>query len=259
MTHDEANELLAALALDAVEPDERVELEQHVATCPRCRSELDSLRNVAATIGNSVEPLPEGLWSSISSRLYETDGRETPPMPRLVSSGLRSATPRGTAPRRGASRRMTRTGLSIFAAAAAAIIIALGVSLAGANNRVTQLQTALSNGGHNAVAAALQTPGHRLVTLDGTNKVPVAKFVVLPDGRGYLVSSHLPTLSTARTYQLWVIEGHTPISVGLMGRAPGTVTFTMAGSPHPSQLAITVEPAGGSQSPSTSPVASGAV
>ncbi len=73
MKHDEAYELLAALSLDAVEADEREAIEAHVLGCPRCRSELDALLDVAGALGNSVEPLPEGLWTSISSRIYDAD------------------------------------------------------------------------------------------------------------------------------------------------------------------------------------------
>ena len=86
MSHDEASELLGAYALDAVDGEERTELEEHLETCPRCRAELDGLREVAAAMGNSVEPLPEGLWSNIASRLPERQGdEEPPPMPRLTS------------------------------------------------------------------------------------------------------------------------------------------------------------------------------
>ena len=69
MTHEEASELLAVFALDAVDSDEHEQIEAHLAECPRCRAELDAHREVAAALGNSVEPLPEGLWSSIASRL----------------------------------------------------------------------------------------------------------------------------------------------------------------------------------------------
>ena len=62
MTHEEASELLGAYALHAVEPEEHTQLEEHLATCPRCRAELDGLREVAGFMGNSVESLPEGLW-----------------------------------------------------------------------------------------------------------------------------------------------------------------------------------------------------
>jgi hypothetical protein len=47
--HDEATELLASLALDAVDSEERAELELHVESCLDCQQELDQLRE---------EPLP---------------------------------------------------------------------------------------------------------------------------------------------------------------------------------------------------------
>lgn len=86
MTHEEASELLSADALDAVDGDELTELEEHLASCPRCRAEIDNLREVAAALGNSVEPLRPGLWSQIASRLPERERQEDeekPPMPRL--------------------------------------------------------------------------------------------------------------------------------------------------------------------------------
>ena len=83
MSHDEASDLLAVFALDAVDSDEHEEIEAHLAECPRCRAELDAHRDVAAALGNSVESLPEGLWSSIASRLPRPD-EEPPPMPTLL-------------------------------------------------------------------------------------------------------------------------------------------------------------------------------
>src|SRR5277367_4973852 len=85
MSHDEAGDLLGAYALDAVDGDEYAELEEHLDTCPRCRAELDSLREVAAAMGNSVEPVPEGLWSQIALRLPDRqEDEEPPPMPELT-------------------------------------------------------------------------------------------------------------------------------------------------------------------------------
>ena len=68
ITHEESRDLLAAFALDAVESGEREEIEAHVAVCPRCRAELDSHRQVASGLGTIVEPLPDALRGSISSR-----------------------------------------------------------------------------------------------------------------------------------------------------------------------------------------------
>ena len=87
----------------------------------------------------------------------------------------------------------------------------------------------------------------------------LAQFVVLPDGRGYLVSSSMPQLSTGQTYQLWGIVGHEPISLGLLGAAPQQAAFTMAGATRPSSLSITAEPSGGSVSPTSPVLATGTV
>jgi anti-sigma-K factor RskA len=254
MTHDEAGDLLGAYALDAVDGDEFTELEEHLETCPRCRAELDSLREVAAAMGNSVEPVPEGLWSQIALRLpdHQEDG-DPPPMPRLAQE---ARTP-FRAPAAGTTRRrriMVST-IGAIAVAAASVAVVLGIGLARADNKVSNLQAASP-----AVTAALRAPGHQLVDLDSsTSKTEQAKVVVLPSGQGYLISSALPSLDKGRTYQLWAIEGNQPVSLGLLGDSPGQAAFTMAGATRPAHLSITAEPAGGSVFPTGPIIASGTV
>jgi hypothetical protein len=255
MDHDEASELLAALALNAVDSDLALEIEAHVATCPRCQSELDGFRAVAASLGNSVEPLPEGLWSNISSQLWERSGDEIA-LPKLVLPSAEVVAI--NASRRGASRR-ARTAFGALGFAAAASIIALSIGLTGANTHVSNLQTALKLANRTAVQRALATPGHQLVDLSNSAQQPIAKFVMLPDGTGYLVSSHMPVLESDQTYQLWGIVKGSPVSIGVMGNSPGRVTFTMASSPAPTELAVTVQKSGGSLTPSKVFVATGAV
>ncbi len=268
MTHEETVEILATYALDAVEGDEREAVEEHLAGCPRCRTELDGLREVTTALGNSVEPLPEGLWSSISSRLPEHHDDEPPPMPRLLQGeesddddqltpGVR-ARPTAPAPARGPARGRIAT-LGVIVVAAAAVVTVLAVSLVHADNQVSQLRTSIGKAAPSAVVSALEAPGHKVVNLDGTDHHMVAQFVVVPDGRGYLVSSMLPALPADHTYQLWgVIQGR-PISLGLLGQNPNQATFTLASSVPASKLAITMEPAGGSVVPARSLVAQGTI
>jgi anti-sigma factor RsiW len=253
MSHDEANELLGAYALDAVDGEELHELEAHVETCPRCRAELDTLREVAGAIGHSVEPLPDGLWSGIVSRLPERPGEgESPPMPRLVTPTPEPS--EAPVPPRPPRRRTRLAAAAIVAVAAAAAVAGLAVGLVRADNRANDLQAHAS-----AVRAALATPGHHVVTLDSSAGTTLARFVLVPDGRGYLLSSHLPALAGERTYQLWGIFGNRPISLGLLGPSPRQATFTMASSASASALAITAEPAGGAVAPSTPILATGKV
>lgn len=254
MTHAEAHELLAALALDAVEDDERQAVEDHVAGCPRCQSELDALLEVAGALGNSVEPLPEHLWSSISSRIYDDRDHELLALTLLDADGVSPSTTRR--PPRAA--RLARIAL-LPLAAAAVVVAVLAFQLVHANGRVSNLQSALRASDSSEVTAALRTPGHQLVDLEGASNQRLAEFVMLPDGRGYLVNSKMPALSSGSTYQLWGIIGGKSISIGLMGRSPGHVTFTVAGPPRPTELAVTVEPSGGTSTPTSQIVAAGTV
>ena len=254
MTHEEASDLLAAYALDAVDGDEFAELEEHLETCPRCRAELDSLREVATAMGNSVEPLPEGLWSQIALRLPDRqEDDEPPPMPQLAQERRSPFRTPAAGPTR--RRRVMVGTVGAIAVAAASVAVVLGIGLVQADNKVSNLQ-----GASPAATAALQAPGHQLVVLDSTtSRTEQAKVVVLPSGQGYLVSSSLPSLDKDRTYQLWAIEGNQPISLGLLGHAPGHAAFTMAGSTRPSHLSITAEPAGGSVFPTGPIIATGTV
>jgi anti-sigma factor RsiW len=255
MSHEQASELLGAYALDAVDGEELTELEHHLDECPRCRAELDSLREVAGALGTGVETVPEGLWSSIASRLPERPHEETPPpMPRLVRSGR--------SPAEGASRRRRgRVAVATLAAVAVALVAVaavLGVGLINANDRADNLQQT-ATGRSSTVTAALQTPGHRVVSLRDGKHMLAVQFVVVPDGRGYLLASHLPALASGKTYQLWGIVGSQAISLGLLGPHPGEATFTMAGARRPSSLALTAEPAGGTAGPTGPILAMGAV
>jgi anti-sigma-K factor RskA len=253
MNHVEANDLLAALALDAVDDAERQSIEGHVATCPRCQSELDAMREVAGALGNTVEPLPEHLWSSISSRMYEDNDDPAPALSILADD--EGSTPTS---RRGRSSRVRRS-LAPALAVAAVVVGVLAFQLVNADSRNSNLQSALQASNSSQVAAALKTPGHKLITLDSATQNALAKFVLLPDGRGFLVDDHMPALGSTETYQLWGVIDGKAISIGLMGRTPHRVTFTVAGPPSLSELAVTVEPSGGTSTPTTPMVATGTV
>jgi anti-sigma-K factor RskA len=254
MTHDQASELIAALALDAVDGEELLAIEAHMVDCPHCQSEFDAMLEVAGALGNSVEPLPEHLWDSIASRIYEDRDHEVPVLTLFDGGGAAKDVRQGpTRP-----NRFTRV-LAVPLAIAAVVVAVLAFQLVNANDKVSNLQSALQASDTSVVQAALKTPGHQLVDLKGASEQQLAEFVMLPSGQGYLVSSSMPTLASGKTYQLWGIIDGKSISIGLMGSAPGHVAFTMAGTPTPTELAVTVEPAGGTQTPTSQVVAAGTV
>jgi anti-sigma factor RsiW len=260
LTHQEARSLLAVFALDAIDSDEHALVELHLSTCPACRAELDGHREVAAALGNSVEPLPEELWPNISSNVaLRSNG--PPPTPGFLRA-VPSSDEIGEFPKAASSlfrgRGRTVTLVSVAAAAAAAAVL-LGINLVGADNQVAHLQGAIGEAAHTAVVAALETPGRKIVDLDTADRHQLAQLVILPSGQGYLAGSSLPPLPSKETYQLWgVIDGQT-ISLGLLGTNPRVAAFSLARTPLPSTLGITVESADGSVLPSESMLATGKV
>src|SRR4051794_22236213 len=70
MSHEEVAEMLGAFALDAVDPDERVLVEDHLADCARCRAEYEGYREVTGLLA-AGGAAPEGAWDRIAGSLHE--------------------------------------------------------------------------------------------------------------------------------------------------------------------------------------------
>jgi anti-sigma factor RsiW len=242
--HDDIRQLLAAYALDGLEPAEAEEVERHLQTCQVCRTEFAEHLEVASHFSEvSVEP-PQLVWDRILHQLHE------PPAGYPLS-----AQPRVDADRRG--RTVGIRAVAAFAAVAAVMILALGIDVVRLDRRSTSGpntgQAALQQAARQAIAA----PGARRVTLkssDGTLSIDV---VVVPDGTGYLVSNDLPALPSGETYQLWGKTGGQLVSFGVLGNRPGVVPFR-AEAPVVA-LALTQERAGGVPAPTKQPLLIGAL
>ncbi len=65
----ELDELLGAYALDALEDDERVAVEEYIKQSPRARAEVDSYLQVAAALGNATGDASTHVWGAILHRL----------------------------------------------------------------------------------------------------------------------------------------------------------------------------------------------
>lgn len=231
LSHDEIRDLLGAFALDATSEEERVEVEEHLATCLRCRAEVADHRETASMLAAVGAPAPEGVWEGIASAL------EDGPIPINRPTRRRSAATwvKGAA-----------------SAAAAAMFIWLAADVVDQRQQLEQVAGSVEEanlGG--AAAAALVHPEARRVGLSSPEGSLRAEAVVLPDGRGYIVTDNLEPLSASRTYQLWALGGEVPISAGVLGSDPGVVAFTA--SPRLTGLAITEEEAGGAVMPTLPP------
>ena len=288
IAHVDASELLGAYALDAVEPDEAAAIEAHLETCPRCRAELVSHREVVGLLAYAGQEAPEGLWDRVVSRINDADGDadgrtgseprsglsfgsggplEPPHSLRLVRVD-RDQAPKGagTSPkgRRPGWRYFTQA-TSLVAAAAIVVVALLGVEVVRLQDRTNHLSgqiTAMADQPTMAdVRKALSVPGARKVVLASSSTTApgggdALDAVILPSGDGYLYDSKLSPLTSAQTYQLWGIVGGQQISYGVLGSTPAPVTAFRA-SAGVQALAVTAEVAGGVVSSSHLPVVFG--
>ena len=103
--------------------------------------------------------------------------------------------------------------------------------------------------------ALLGDPETRLVSLAGLAPRPQAQGRIIWNARagGLLVAADLPPPPAGKVYELWAIAGGQPLPAGLFtvdaeGKASLTVA-PLAGVATVDVFAVTLEPAGGVQSP----------
>jgi Anti-sigma-K factor rskA/Putative zinc-finger len=275
MDHQEIQELLGAYALDAVEPDEAAVIESHLDTCPKCRDELRTHREVVGVLAYAGQEAPPGLWDRIRAEISEAGphaetvepgwpgpagGRPGPQPPalRMVPAGSEQAW--SAELRR--SRRRTAV-LTAVVAVAAALLILLGIQVARLQHRTDhlsgQVAALTSQPTMASVRAALAVPGSRQVALRASGGGGESlDAVILPGDEGYLYDPRLVPLSASETYQLWGVSGEKKISYGLIGSVPAQVTAFRAG-PGVQALAVTAEVAGGVPSTNQAPIVAGNV
>ena len=108
-----------------------------------------------------------------------------------------------------------------------------------------------------AVAAAT-TAGSNIATLASTSPDSTAAgMAIFPaSGTGYIMVEGLPEIADDQTYQAWYIAGGTPTSAGVMTAGPHGLAIVGGLAPisGTDTIALTIEPAGGVDQPTGTPV-----
>lgn len=222
LRHTEIEDLLGVFALDALDADERDAVGQHLPTCARCRAEVEEHREVAALLAHSGAAAPEGLWDRIASSLED----QPPDLDLLPSPFLPRAGPdQAVAPVPVRQSWQTRVAGTVIAAAAVVIVV-LGVQMAQQDERLDEMAEVLAlDALERAYQAAEGTLGSKVVDMKSFDGSIDTEAVVTADGRGYLRATGLPELGDGRTYQLWGDTGAQRVSLGLLGADPEVVSF----------------------------------
>jgi anti-sigma-K factor RskA len=106
----------------------------------------------------------------------------------------------------------------------------------------------------------MAAPGSSVAILEGSATAAGASgFATFgTDGTGYIVLVDMPVAPSGTTYQAWYIADGVPASAGLLSvDRDGYALMALAGRPGTQVIALTVEPSGGSDQPTSDPVAVG--
>jgi anti-sigma-K factor RskA len=79
------------------------------------------------------------------------------------------------------------------------------------------------------------------------------KVIYLPDDDVVVLDVNLPDAPPNSVYQAWQISDGQPVSLGLLEANQGATAFA-ANLGNATAVAISVEPPGGSQAPTTTPI-----
>ncbi len=250
---DDLDELLGAYALDAVDDDERRQVDAYLATNARARAEVDEHREIATLLAFGGTDAPEGVWDRIAASLDERAPEPGPELAKVLPARRESALPPPAPPGRDRNRRRAWLG-GLAAAAAIVLIAALSIALVRKDGSSTGQAGSITA----AYDAAKADPSNKTIALTSPDGTTQATAVLQPSGTAFLDAASLPALPDDRTYQLWgVLDDGRAISFGVLGARPQIAAFGLSGPVK--ALAITEETAGGVVAPVKAPTIVGAV
>ena len=234
--------LTGAYAVDALTGDELDDFETHLEQCPSCADEVRGLRETAARLGLAAAIAPPA-WMRAQVLDAANRVRQLPP------SGPRTLTAGSPRPARRLRRRLPRP---IAVTAMAAAIVALAILQIGTRHQLQQAQT-----NNQTIASVLSASDARIQLSSSTVGGTVTAVVSRHDREAVITAAGMPTPSDAKVYQLWVISPAGARSVGLLpGSSARATSPVLADDFQPGdQLAITIEPSGGTKQPTTIPIA----
>ena len=233
---DDQHVLTGSYALDAVSDAEREEFERHLQHCSTCEAEVRGLRETAARLALACAMTPPArMERRVLAAAYQT--RQLPP---LSADRPRRALPRRWAfPRRALPRRLA----VLAAAASVAAAVALGITQLSAHHQLDQARAT-------AIARVVTAPDAHVETArtSAGGSVTVVTSAVLREA--VVSTSGMASLPSGRVYQVWVLSPSGARSAGLMHGSS-----LLAAIRPGDRIGITVEPAGGTGRPTTTPIA----
>lgn len=240
---DDVHALVGAYAVDALDDGERERFEAHLRQCADCRDEVASLQEAAALLGTDDVAPPTELRDQVLAGI--TTIRPLPPLSHDASGGA----PVELAARRRRLRPFSSSRLPLLVAASVVLLAAVGGLLlrpwAGTDEGPL---TATEQ-----VLAAADATRYEQEFPDGSRATVV---VSRSEGRAVILTEDMALAPEGKVYELWLQspEG-TMVPAGLMPDEPDTELLLEGDASEAKAVGITVEPDGGSDQPTSQPIA----
>lgn len=215
MEHDLMRELTASYALDALDPEDEQLMVEHLRGCSACRGALADFRETTGALAAAADPA--GPPKALRARILDTVARER-------ADDARPA-------ERPWAFRLVASGAALAGAAAIALAV-WNVSLVHR----------LDNEG---------AAGAEVVRVWGGD----GSLIVSRNGKAFLLMRNLEPAPDGRTYEAWVVTGGIPHPAGTFSGGSKQAMLALERLvPRGASVAVTVEPAGGSETPTTTPI-----
>ncbi|MFF1924887.1 anti-sigma factor domain-containing protein [Streptomyces sp. NPDC058221] len=245
--------LTGAYALHALPDAERREFERHLGDCEACSVEVRELSETATRLALAVSMTPSRELRERVLREVQTVRQESPSSGRRARSGGAGGGRDGM----GRAGRWSKFALAACLAAAAGFGgIAVWQNQEAQDARKDARATQQRSERVSEVIAASDARSSSATLSDGVKGTVV---VSRSQDRAVFLASGLERAPGDKVYQLWFDDGGTMRSAGLMQAAgPSSTTYaSLLDGPvdGATGMGITVEPAGGSKQPTSTPLA----
>jgi anti-sigma-K factor RskA len=244
VTTADLHALSGAYALDAVDDIERAAFGRHLAECEACTAEVAEFREVAALLGELAEhPPPVELRSTVLAEVGRT---------RQASPAKKER--REVAPHTRAEQRWRRAAVASIAAAVLAVVGTWAVMDQQLDDQRSQVQVLRADRERIYAVMNAKDVVMRGGNLPSGGRVAAAVSATEHGGVAMLAGLDLPR--NGEVYQMWLMDGTKALSSALVvppGLTGGTMLFDNW-VPGADAIGVTLEPSGGSPSPTSAPI-----
>ncbi|MBX9362252.1 anti-sigma factor [Streptomyces sp. WAC04114] len=239
-TDTDLHTLTGAYALHALSDEEGALFEQHLNACPSCAEEITEFTATAAKLAAAVAVTPSPAMKGQVQQRVTTVRQVAPHVPRTPPAA-----------------RLRRRLPPLLLAACLAAATALGGVAVWEHNRaedaVAQQQQARRQADELATVLGASDAVSRRIPLRGASATLV---VSRAQDKAVVVAADMVAPPKGKVYQLWYDQDGTMRPAGLMDTDRTRQTVALSGSANSaSAVGITVEPAGGSDRPTSAPLA----